>query len=423
MVDKLHAPVRLIVLSAVAIAVLSGCSFTGVNSFQLPFTKGRGDDARVVIVRLENAANLVPNAEVKYRELSIGSVRKVDLKDWTATLTIGLDASAKIPADVTARIAQKSLLGAEYLELRDPKKNEASVVAAAPRMLKDGDVIDLNRTSRYPETEEVLSAAALVLNGGGLSQIQTISREANLALTGNTQAFTSFITQVREFAATLDQQRGAILGTLDRLDVLSSEVIDQRKVVKRTLNSLPDGVDALEKERPALVKAMSDVDEFGRTFRRVVSVNDDKIARVLRNIEPLTTALADQGPSVVKVLEDLTYPFNVRGLDRVVTSDYMNLHATIEVNATSLLKTFGAAVSLDGLLPAIVDGTPSGTAAGGGNPLTDPLSGLLGDLTGQGGPGVDSSGADGSPPSDLFGDLPGLLGSLGLGASGQSGAR
>ena len=56
-------------LAAVALCAaltLSGCSFTGLNSYSLPFSKGGSSDSVQATVLLENATNLVPNSEVKY---------------------------------------------------------------------------------------------------------------------------------------------------------------------------------------------------------------------------------------------------------------------------------------------------------------------------------------------------------------------
>ena len=49
---------------------------------------------------------------------------------------------------------------------------------------RDGEPVAhlLERTNRNPEIEEVFGALSMLLNGGGLEQIQQITRELNLAL-------------------------------------------------------------------------------------------------------------------------------------------------------------------------------------------------------------------------------------------------
>ena len=54
--------------------------------------------------------------------------------------------------------------------------------------LASGDVIPITHTGSAPETEEVLGALSLLLNGGGLQQIKIITTELNKALDGNEAA-------------------------------------------------------------------------------------------------------------------------------------------------------------------------------------------------------------------------------------------
>ncbi|WP_182379315.1 MCE family protein [Nocardioides sp. WS12] len=397
--------------------LLSGCSWTGLNSVSLPFTKGGGDDNIEITVELENAANLVPNSEVKYDEVTIGSVRKIELKDWVATLTVGLEGDVKLPADVTASVAQKSLLGAEYLELKDP---DAESTSAQVEYLASGDVIDRSRTGRYPETEEVLSAASLLLNGGGLPQLRTIAHELNNALGGRDQDVRSFMRTVSRFTSRLDRQRDNIASTLTQLNRLSRTVVNDRNKVDRFLEEVPGGLQALTEERRQLVRALRAVDDFGDVAHRVINGTKRDFQENLDNLAVITKSLAKHGDNLAKSVEALTYPFNTRAADQVVHGDYLNLITEIEVSPGNLTKYWLGGTPLDGLFPAIIEGAPTGPATDAGNPLSiDPLEGLLdgvGDVLG--GLTQDKSGAKKSSSATSSGDdlLSNLLGPL-LGGS------
>jgi len=388
--------------------LLSGCSWTGLNSVSLPFTKGGGDDNVEITVELANAANLVPNSEVKYDEVTIGSVRKIELKDWTATLTVGLEKDAHIPADVTATVAQKSLLGAEYLALESPVRPDGS---AAPGQLETGDVIDLERTARYPETEEVLSAAALLLNGGGLPQLRTISHELNHALGGRTSDLKSFMHTVSTFTSTLDGQRDNIAATLTQLDRLSRSVVADRKKVGHALTSLPKGFRLIEQERSQLVRTLRAIDGFGQVAHRVVGRTKIDFQRNLDNIKVITKQLAQHGKKLAASADALGYPFNVRAANRTMFGDYMNLVTEIEVSAGHLTRDWLGGTPLDGLFTGFMAGTPTGTAAQATNPLSgNPLAGLLGGSLLGGNRNPSASEDPATQPES--GALPGLLDSL-----------
>jgi len=387
-------------VALLAAGLTSGCGWTGLNSVSLPFTKGRGDDDLTITVQLANAANLVPNSEVKYDEVTIGSVRKIELKDWTATLTVGIEKDAHVPADVTAKVAQKSLLGAEYLALSDPSPAKA----AQGSVLQSGDVIDLSRTGRYPETEEVLSAASMLLNGGGLAQVRTITHELNAALTGRTQDVKSFMTTVSTFTARLDGQRDNIAETLRQLDRLSRAVVDDRSKVENALEELPAGFRLLESERKRLVTTLRAVADFGRVAHRVIGATKVGLQQNLANLRPITKAIAAHGKELAASFDALGYPFNVRAANRVIYGDYFNLAPTIEVSAGHLTRDWLGGTPLDGLFTGFLTGTPTGPASQATDPLAeDPLAGLpdLPSLPGVELPGTTTSGGG-------SGSLPGL---------------
>ncbi|MFJ9390460.1 MCE family protein [Nocardioides sp. NPDC101246] len=361
-------------LAAVTVTA-SGCTWSGLNGISLPFTKGGGDDSYRVTVQLDNAANLVANSEVKYDEVTIGSVRKIELKDWTATLTIGIDGDAKIPDDVTAKVAQKSLLGAEYLALSDPE--DASAAAGSSGYLASGDVIGLERTGRYPETEEVLAAGSMLLNGGGLPQIREISHELNAALGGREGDIKSFMRTSSRFTARLDGQRDNIATTLVQLDKLSRTVVEDEDKIDRALEEVPEGVELLERDRAQLVDALEAVDGFGKTADRVVGANKADLQTNLDNLRPVTGKLAKNSEVLARNADALGYPFMVRAGNRTIQGDYINLIAEIEVSAEHLARDWLGGTPLDGLFNGFL-GAPVGTV----DDTAGSLEGLLGNGTG-----------------------------------------
>ena len=86
-----------------------------------------------------------------------------------------------LPANATPSLQQSSLLGEKYIELAPPSDG-------AQGTLTNNATIPLARTNRNPEVEEVFGALSMLLNGGGIGQLQTITRQLNGALTGNEPA-------------------------------------------------------------------------------------------------------------------------------------------------------------------------------------------------------------------------------------------
>lgn len=358
---------------AVAVALvalmLSGCSFTGINSRPLPFTKGNGPNDVRATVYLENAVNLVPNSEVKFDDLTVGSVRKIEFDRGRAKLTIGIEKDAKVPADIDATIAQKSLLGAEYLEL------SSDAAPSAPR-LRTGATLGLDRTGRYPETEEVLSGAALLLNGGGLPQIRTITHELNAALNGREGDVRSLISQLDRFTGTLNDQKANIISVLEQTNRLAKVIANDRGTVTKALDELPAGIDTLVSERRQLVKTLSALSDFSTIAHRVVTETQGDLVKNLEAIRPITKDLADSGQKLIDASEAITYPFPTIAVSKSFFGDYINLFVTFDVNPKDFVKVFLGGTPLDGIYTGLIGGLPTGPAAEALDPLT---SGLLGE--------------------------------------------
>jgi phospholipid/cholesterol/gamma-HCH transport system substrate-binding protein len=376
--------------AVVAVVLLSGCS---IGSDPLPLTKGNSGGSYRVTVEMENAVNLVPNAEVKVDDLTVGSVRRIRFADWHAELEVGLEPGVVLPANTVARIGQKSLLGAEYLELAPP------VDKTATGRLRAGDVIPLARTGRYPETEELLASLSVVLNGGGLDQVRTITHELDQALHGRESSLRATLAELDRFVSTVDAQRDQIVRSLDALDRLGGTLATQRDQLDRALTTLPDGLAAVERQRADLVRALEATSRFSTVATRVIASSREDLVANVGALRPVLRELADAGRDLPQSLGMVTFPFPLRSIQRAFRGDYVNLVATFDLTGSTLERNFLRGTPLDGLYAGLLGGPPSGPAIDRADPLQAPLSpspssspsppgGLLGDLLRPGGGGA-----------------------------------
>ncbi|HSI26772.1 MAG TPA: MCE family protein, partial [Aeromicrobium sp.] len=259
-------------------ATASGCGWSGLNENPLPFAAGNGDDALTVTVHMANAVNLVPNSEVKVNDVTVGSVRRIAFADWHARLTLGLEPDVRLPENTVARIGQKSLLGAEYLELAPPTSEQPHGT------LSDGAVIPLSRTGRYPETEELFAALATVLNGGGLGQIGTITAELNNAFNGREQDVRQLVEHLGALIGALDEQRAKIVAATAGVNELAATFADDRETLSEALETLPRAVDVLRDEREDLTDTLDQLAKFGDSTTTLLTTNRVKLRRNLENL-------------------------------------------------------------------------------------------------------------------------------------------
>ncbi len=314
--------------------VLSGCTFKGAASFPLP--GGAGGGGYQVKIEFTDVLDLVPQSAVKVDDVTVGSVRKIELtKDgYTALVTVSIDKDVVLPENATASLRQTSLLGEKFVSLERP--------ATPVGRLRDGMYIDLRRTQRNADIEEVLGALSLVLNGGSLEQLQVINSELAKALTGREPQVRDFLRQLTAFMGGLDAQKGKITAALDGLDRLSSRLAARRQTLDVALRDLPRGAAVLADERAQLTKVLKGLNNLGTVATRVIEQTQQATVADLKALEPVLSQLARAGNDLPNALELLTtYPFpktvaspEGRG---GIRGDYANLYITIDTSVTDLL--------------------------------------------------------------------------------------
>lgn len=336
-------------LALILMVLLSACRFDGITTLPLPFAPGVGENSYSITVTMANVGNLVTNSEVKVNDRTVGTVRKIRFLDWQAVLTVGLEEGVRLPSNTTVKVGQKSLLGAEYLELEPPASPARDELVA-------GSHIPISRTGSYPETEEVLAATSLLLNGGGLGQIQTITAELNHALSGREPIARSALDQLAGLADGLERQRSSIEQGIDSVDRLSTSLAAGNDAIEAAARDWAPGLRVLADRRPELTRMLRSLGELSRTATLIVRDNHADIETNLRKLHPVLRELADAGDDLPQSLKYLTLPFSLDQVPQMFRGDYANAFLTLDVSAQTLSTNFLSGTPLAKLFNPLLRG-------------------------------------------------------------------
>src|SRR3954466_14977153 len=227
---------RALVASAATLAAAlaaSGCGFHGVYSLPLPGAEANGAHTYTVNVQLADVLDLVPYSAVKVNDATVGHITAIKVQGSHALVACRLLDRVHLPANSVARVEQTSVLGEKFVEI-EPPAHETPV-----GRLHNGDVIPLARTDTDASVEEVLGALSMLLNGGGVSQLHTITREVSTALKGRTAVSRDLLDRLTTFTSGLDAQKGAIIRAIDGIDRLASNGPHQQHPHLNTLTHTP----------------------------------------------------------------------------------------------------------------------------------------------------------------------------------------
>jgi phospholipid/cholesterol/gamma-HCH transport system substrate-binding protein len=317
-----------VVIVAVAVA---GCGWRGVNSLPLPGTEGGGPGSFEIKAQLPDVTNIQQNSRVRLADVTVGRVTRIERQGWHALVTMQLNGNVDLPANATAKVGQTSLLGSLHIELAPP-------TGVAPKgKLHNGSLIPLASGSAYPTTEQTLAAVSALLNGGGLGQVQDITKAFATAFAGREKDLRSLIRQLDEFIAHLNDQTGDIIKANDSLNRLVGQFAEQKPVMDTALRTIPDALSVVKDERDKLAEAADQLGKFSALAADSVNQTKQALVQELRNLGPVVESLANAGPDMTRSLSFLlTYPWPYETIDKWFRGDYANITLVMDLTLSRL---------------------------------------------------------------------------------------
>ena len=314
---------------------MSGCGWRGLNSLQMPGTQGGGPGSFVVQAQMPKVSNLQPNTAVEVNDVTVGTVTKIERQGWHALVTMRLNGDVNLPANSTVTLAQTSLLATLHLELAPP------VGVPAQGKLADNSVIPLSAAGAYPNNEQTLAMVSMLLNGGGLGQLQDITQAFGTAFAGHGQDLRNLLEQLNKFVGYLNDQKDDIIAATDSLNQLVGKFAAHKPVVDKALRTIPDALSVLADQRDNLTDAL---DQFGKLSAVTAdSVNKTKASLVqeFNDVGPVLESLANAGPDMTRSLDFLaTFPWIKSNVANFQRGDYANLTAIFDLTLSRLDNLF-----------------------------------------------------------------------------------
>lgn len=339
---------RGLVLSVTAL-MLSSCGWRGISSVPIPGGPGSESGSYTVYVQVPDTLAINGNSRVQVADVFVGSIREIKLKNWIATLTLGLNKGVKLPKNATAKIGQTSLLGSQHIELAAPAN-------PSRELLKNGDTIPLKNSSAYPSTEQTLASLAIILRGGGIPNLDVLQSEVNNIVSGRADQIHAFLGKLDTFTREVDAQRNDITHAIDSTNRLLAYAGSRADVIDRALTDVPPLIKHLADKRyqDLLINA-------GDALGRVTGAAGQYLGAVRgdlhTDLQALQCPLKELGrasPDLLGALKlILTQPFDVDTAPKVFRGDYFNISIMLDVTYSADDNAFLTGTGLSGSLRAL----------------------------------------------------------------------
>lgn len=333
--------------------MLTSCNWRGIANVPLPVGRGTGSDRMTIYVQMPDTLALNANSRVRVADVWVGTVRNIalksdpNLKKWMAILTLDLDPTVKLPVNTTAKIGQTSLLGTQHVELVVPKDR-------AQQDLKSGDTITLKNSSAYPTVERTLASVAVILNGGGIPNLEVIQREILAVLDGHVDHIREFLTRLDTFVTELNRQSGGITRAIDSTNQLLAAIADRNETLDKVLTEIPPLIEHFADTRTLFADATESLGRFSDTANQALAQSRANLYRNLASLQRPLRELGRAAPYVVDGLRlGLTAPFNIDGVDKVIRGDFINISAAFDLTLSTIDNTALSGTGWSGMLRAL----------------------------------------------------------------------
>jgi phospholipid/cholesterol/gamma-HCH transport system substrate-binding protein len=331
----------------VAALMLSSCGWRGISNVQIPGGPGSGTGSYTVYVQMPDTLAINGNSKVMVADVFVGSIRDIQLKNWVATLTLGINKSVKLPKNATAKIGQTSLLGSQHLELAAPPDPSS-------QLLKDGDTIPLKNSSAFPTTEQTLASLAMILRGGGVANLEVLQNEVNNILAGRGPQIREFLGKLDTFTTQLNQQRGDITHAIDSTNRLLAYVANRSDVLDRVLTDFPPLIKHFAEKQDLLINAVDSVGRLSQAADQYLSETRGPLHQDLQSLQCPLKELGRASPLLLGALKlILTQPFDIDTVPKLIRGDYMNLSLTLDTTLSSVDNAFLTGTGFSGALRAL----------------------------------------------------------------------
>jgi phospholipid/cholesterol/gamma-HCH transport system substrate-binding protein len=330
-----------------AALMLSSCGWRGISNVQIPGGPGSGAGSYTIYVQMPDTLAINGNSKVMVADVFVGSIRDIQLKNWVATLTLGVDKSVKLPKNVSAKVGQTSLLGSQHIELVAPRD-------PSPQLLMDGDTIPLKNSSAYPSTEQTLASLAMILRGGGISNLEVLQNEVNNILAGRGPQIRAFLGKLDTFTTQLNQQRDDITHAIDSTNRLLTYVANRSDVLDRALTDFPPLIKHFAEKQDLLINAIDSVGRLSEAADQYLSETRGPLHQDLQSLQCPLKQLGRASPLLLGALKlILTQPFDIDTVPKLIRGDYMNLSLTLDTTPSAVDNALLTGTGFSGALRAL----------------------------------------------------------------------
>lgn len=277
------------VLGAACLSV-AGCSTNGLASLPLPHP-GEGRGGYAITAVFASALNLPAFAKVRLAGADIGQLEKIEARNYTAVATLRISRGVQLPAGSTVELRSATPLGDVFISVKPPED-----AGPGARLLKDGDTIGIENTAAAATVENLLTGAAILVNGGAVQNLTDVINGAGRAAGADGgRNFGRLVDDTNRLLATMNGRTGQISDSLTALSVLSDRMDEKNQAIAELLTAAAPANNTLAQHTTQIADLVLMAGDASRTLEKIPSIGgtDTSSRSVIADLNTMSRSFND----------------------------------------------------------------------------------------------------------------------------------
>ncbi|WP_375480845.1 MCE family protein [uncultured Jatrophihabitans sp.] len=307
------------------VITLLGISYVGAEYIGL--TKYISNDGCKITADFRDSGGIFSNAEVTYRGVTVGRVGALNLIKNGVRVDLDLDncSSPKIPADSGATVANRSVVGEQYVNLVPTAAGKAST-----GWVRAGSNLPMSRNKIPVATETLLTNLDDLVRSVNLNNLRTTVDELGKAVSGRGNDLGTLLDASNSLLTTADETQNVdatIKLIQDSAPVLQTQ-LDEHDPLRSWAHSLNLLSAQLKKSDPDIRHLFDTGPADLATIRSFIKDNQTDFGVVLANLATTGQLLVNHLGGLEQVLE--LYPALAAGGQTLLTGNQGRLGLIVQ---------------------------------------------------------------------------------------------
>ncbi|CAN5403521.1 hypothetical protein BH10ACT1_BH10ACT1_27300 [soil metagenome] len=267
------------IAAVVVVVLVSSAATVAIRTAYGAFS----DDFQVKTRFARAGQALKPGSDVKYRGVTVGKVRSIDLEDRQVDVVLQLHEDVKVPRTTRATVRPKTLFGEKYVELAVVPGGDVGP------FLEKGDQVRSGGTGE--EVEELLDSTDKLLRAVDIDEVATLMDELTRAAQGEGDDVARLIDRGVEASGVFRDTLEAQLRAVDSLARFSRQYRDIGPSINSISGNLNDLLPTFNAARADYERLLVTLRPFADHLSDFIEVNEADLEKLL-----------DNGDNIVRVL-------------------------------------------------------------------------------------------------------------------------